>query len=400
MERIYMDHSATSPVSEQALEAMLPWFREEFGNPSAIYSYGQTGKNILEDCRKRMAACLGALQTEIFFTSGGTESDNWVIRGACRARGGRGRHIIASAIEHNAVLRTLAQMEQEGFEVTYLRPDARGQITPDQLEAAVRPDTILISIMLANNVVGTVLDVPALSRVAAANRIWFHTDAVQAVGHIPVRVRQLGVDFLSLSAHKFGGPKGVGALYCRLPNRLPPILTGGGQEKELRSGTENIPGIVGMTTALEESVRELPEESARLESMRDRLIRGACGIPGVALTGDPERRLPGFASFVVEGIGHSAHLVNALNERGICVSSGSACSAASREASHVLLALGYDHKSASGSLRVTLGRGNTPEQVERLLSLLPDVIAELCLEAKKEPVVAFGRRDRELGEDE
>ncbi len=398
MDRIYMDHSATTPMTEKALEAMLPWFREEFGNPSAIYSYGQTGKNILENCRKRMAGYLGALQTEIVFTSGGTESDNWVIRSAARARGNRGRHIITSAIEHNAVLRTLADLEREGCEVTYLRPDALGHITPGQLEAAIRPDTILITIMLANNVVGTVLDIPALSKVAAKHRIWMHTDAVQAVGHLPIRAHQLGVDFLSLSAHKFGGPKGVGALYCRLPNRLPPLLTGGGQEKELRSGTENIPGIVGMAAALEEAVADMEAERARLIGLRDRLIEGACAIPGVALTGDPVNRLPGFASFTVEGIGHSAHLVNALNEKGICVSSGSACSAASREASHVLLALGCDAKHAAGSLRVTLGRDNTPGQVEYLLEVLPDAVARLRLEAKKEPAVTFSHpsRDPEL----
>ena len=391
MDRIYMDHSATTPMTEKALAAMLPFFREEFGNPSAIYSYGQTGKNVLEDCRKRMAQCLGALQTEIFFTSGGTESDNWAIRSAVRARKNRGRHIITSAIEHNAVLRTLADLESEGYEVTYLRPDHFGQITPAQLEAAIRPDTILITIMLANNVVGTVLDIPALAKVAARHRIWMHTDAVQAVGHLPIRAHKLGVDFLSLSAHKFGGPKGMGALYCRLPNRLPPLLTGGGQEKELRSGTENIPGIVGMTTALEEAVEDMEEETARLIALREELIAGACAIPGVGLTGDPVRRLPGFASFTVEGIGHSVHLVNALNEKGICASSGSACSAASREASHVLLALGYDPRQAAGSLRVTLGRDNTPEQIKVLLQLLPDIIARLRLEAKKEPVVAFSR---------
>ena len=391
MEPVYMDYSATTPVSEKALAAMLPWFREEFGNPSAIYGYGQNGKNILEDCRKRMAKCLGVLSSEIYFTSGGTESDNWAIRSACKARSTRGRHIIASAIEHNAVLRTLADMENDGFSVTYLTPDRCGQITPDQLEAAIRPDTILVTIMLANNVVGTVLDIPALSRVTARHRIWFHTDAVQAVGHIPLKAHALGVDFLSLSAHKFGGPKGVGALYCRLPNRLPPLLTGGGQEKELRSGTENVPGIVGMTTALEESVADLEKESIRLAALRDRLIRGACAIPDVELTGDPVNRLPGFASFTVEGIGHSVHLVNALNEQGICVSSGSACSAASREASHVLLALGYDAALAALSLRITLGKDNTPEQVERVLSLLPDTIERLRLEAKKEPVVVFSR---------
>ena len=400
MERIYMDHSATTPVSERALEAMLPWFREEFGNPSAIYSYGQTGKNILEDCRKRMARCLGALQTEIVFTSGGTESDNWAIRGACRTRRSRGRHIITTAIEHNAVLRTLAELEEDGFTVTRLIPDRRGQITPEQLEAAIRPDTILITIMLANNVVGTVLDIPALSRVAAKHRIWFHTDAVQAAGHIRVNAHKLGVDFLSLSAHKFGGPKGVGALYCRLPNHLAPILTGGGQEKGLRSGTENIPGIVGMTAALEESVEELDSESARLTVLRDRLIEGACAIPGVSLTGDSVSRLPGFASFVVEGIGHSAHLVNALNEKGICVSSGSACSAASREASHVLLALGYGPEEASGTLRITLGRENTSEQVETLLSLLPDTVERLRREATKERPVLSSRPAKDWNPDE
>ena len=391
MDRIYMDHSATTPVTPKALEAMLPWFREEFGNPSAIYSFGQSGKNVLEDCRKRVAKCLGALQTEIFFTSGGTESDNWVIRGACRAKGARGRHIVTSAIEHNAVLRTLAQMEEDGFEVTYLKPDPMGRITPGQLEAAIRPDTILVSIMLASNVVGTILDIPSLAKVAAKHRVWFHTDAVQAVGHIPIRAHKLGVDFLSLSAHKFGGPKGVGALYCRLPNRLPPLLTGGGQEKELRSGTENIPGIVGMTTALEEAVSDLEEESARLSALRDRIIRELCAVPGVVLTGDPENRLPGFASFAVDGVGHSVHLVNALNEKGICVSSGSACSAASREASHVLLALGFDSRLSAGSLRITLGRDNTEEQADRLLSVLPDIIARQRLEAKKEPAVVFSR---------
>ena len=389
MERIYMDHSATTPMTEKALAAMLPFFREEFGNPSAIYSYGQTGKNVLEDCRKRMARCLGALQTEIYFTSGGTESDNWAIRSAARARASRGRHIITSAIEHNAVLRTLADLEREGYEVTYLRPDTLGHISPEQLEEAIRPDTILITIMVANNVVGTVLDIPALAKAAAKHRIWFHTDAVQAVGHLPIGAHKLGVDFLSLSAHKFGGPKGVGALYCRLPNGLPPLLTGGGQEKELRSGTENIPGIVGMTTALEEAVAVMEAESARLTALRERLVTGACAIPGVALTGDPVDRLPGFASFTVEGIGHSVHLVNALNENGICVSSGSACSAASREASHVLLALGYDAHQAAGSLRVTLGRDNTPEQIGYLLDVLPGIIAHLRVEAKKEPVVSF-----------
>ena len=384
-----MDHSATTPVTEKALEAMLPWFREEFGNPSAIYDYGQHAKNKLEDCRKRVAKCLGALQTEIFFTSGGTESDNWVIRSFCRANASKGRHIISSAIEHNAVLHTLIDLESDGFEVTYLKPDIMGRITPEQLESAIRPDTILITIMLANNVVGTVLDIQALAKTAAKYRIRFHTDAVQAVGHIPIKVRQLGVDFLSLSAHKFGGPKGVGALYCRMPNSLLPLLTGGGQERERRSGTENTAGIVGMTTALEEALEDMEQENARLSALRNRIIDGVCAIPGIALTGDPVNRLPGFASFTIEGIGHSAYLVNALNEKGICVSSGSACSAASREASHVLLALGYDTEHSAGSLRITLGSDNNEEQVEYLLSIFPDIVHGLRLEAIKNQTVIF-----------
>ena len=382
-----MDHSATTPVTEKALEAMLPWFRKEFGNPSAIYDYGQRAKNKMEECRKRIAKCLGALQTEIFFTSGGTESDNWIIRSFCRANASKGKHIISSAIEHNAVLHTLEDLESDGFEVTYLQPNQMGHITPEQLEEAIRPDTILISIMLANNVVGTILDIQSLAKTAAKHRIHFHTDAVQAVGHIPINVRQLSVDFLSLSAHKFGGPKGIGALYCRLPNSLLPLLTGGGQERERRSGTESIPGIVGMATALEEAIEDMEQENTRLTALRDRIIGEVCLIPGVALTGDPVRRLPGFASFTVDGIGHSAYLVNALNEKGICVSSGSACSAASREASHVLLALGYDVNHASGSLRITLGRDNNEEQVEYLLSILPDIVYRLRLEAKKNPTV-------------
>ena len=379
MDRIYMDHSATTPVTEKALEAMLPWFRGEFGNPSAIYDYGQRAKNKLEECRKSIAGCIGALPNEIFFTSGGTESDNWVIRSFCRANASRGRHIITTAIEHNAVLRTLEQMEQDGFEVTYLRPDKQGHITPEQLEAAIRPDTVLVTVMLANNVVGTVLDISALAKIAVAHRIKFHTDAVQAVGHIPVNARQLGVDFLSMSAHKFGGPKGVGALYCRIPNHLQAMLAGGGQERGMRSGTENIPGIVGMAAALEEAVANMEQENARLIPLRDRIIKEVCMIPGVELTGDPVSRLPGFASFSIEGIGHSVYVVNALNEKGISVSSGSACSASSREASHVLLALGYDAEHASGALRITLGRDNTEDQVSYLLSVLPDVIMQVRL---------------------
>ncbi|MBR6951839.1 MAG: cysteine desulfurase [Oscillospiraceae bacterium] len=383
---VYMDHAATTALSEKALEAMLPFFREEYGNPSAVYDLGQTAKNAMEKCRARMAACLGALPTEIFFTSGGTESDNWVLRGVCRAKRQKGRHVITTAFEHNAVLRTLEQMEQDGLEVTRLEPDRQGRITALQLEEAIRPDTVLISVMLANNVVGTVLDVPALARVARSRRVPFHTDAVQAVGHIPVDVRKLGVDFLSLSAHKFNGPKGVGAVYCRLPNRLPPLLTGGGQEKELRSGTENVPGIAGMTAALEEALAEMDGRTARLRRLQERMISGVLALPGIHLTGDPENRLPGFCSFIVEGIFHSVYLVNEMNERGFCVSSGSACSAASRASSHVLLALGYDKALAGAGLRITLGAENTERDVDRALTALREALEKV---RKEKPPGAF-----------
>ncbi|MBQ8973063.1 MAG: cysteine desulfurase [Clostridia bacterium] len=379
MKPIYMDHSATTPLSEGALNAMLPYMREQFGNPSAVYSYGQTAKNAVEKSRDRVAKAIGALRTEIFFTSGGTESDNWIIRSVARLKG-RG-HIITSAIEHNAVLRTLAQLEEDGYEVTYLAPDRLGQIAPEQLERAIRPDTILVSIMLANNVVGTVLNIRELAAVARRHRVLFHTDAVQAVGHIPVQVRSLGVDFLSISAHKFCGPKGVGAVFCRMPNKLPPLLTGGGQEKERRSGTENVPGIVGMAQALEEAVAALDCTVPRLNALRDRLIAGVTAIPGIALTGDPVRRLPGFASFTVSGVGHSVLLVNALNECGYCVSSGSACSASSKEASHVLLSLGYEQSEASSSLRITLGAENTEAEVDGVIEAIRRCVARLRTES-------------------
>lgn len=374
---IYLDHSATTAVSERALNAMLPYFREEFGNPSAIYGYGQNAKTAVEKCRDRVEKCLGALCSEVYFTSGGTESDNWAIRGACRFRQSRGKHIISTLIEHNAVRRTLEQMETEGYEVTWLRPDSLGQISPEQLEEAIRPDTVLVSIMMANNVVGTILNIKELVKVAHKHRVLFHTDAVQAVGHIPVNARELGVDLLSLSGHKFCGPKGVGALFCKIPYRLPPYIIGGGQEREARSGTENVPGIVGMTEALEEMTAAMQSNTAHLRAMEHYLTEKVLAIPGVSLSGDPDSRLPGFCSFVVDGIEHSVYLVNALNERGICVSSGSACSAASREASHVLTALGYGANQAGNSLRITLGPENTFEQLDIVVQALYEDIGKL-----------------------
>ncbi len=392
--RIYLDHAATTSLSRTAFEEMLPYFYEEFGNPSAIYSYGQTGKNAVEKCRERVAKALGALKTEIYFTSGGTESDNWAIRGVCRKQKEKGKHIISTQIEHNAVKKTLEQLEEDGFEVTYLKPDEKGQITPEQLEAAIREDTILVSIMLANNVVGTILDIESLVKVAHRHRILFHTDAVQAVGHIPMNVRKLGVDFLSISAHKFNGPKGVGILYSKIPYRLPAYLTGGGQEKEERSGTENVPGIVGMTRALEEAVAGLTGSQTYLEELADTLTEKILEIPGVYRTGDPDRHLPGFRSFVVEGITHSVLLVNALNEHGICVSSGSACSASSKEASHVLIAMGYGEKLAGNSLRLTLGMENTREE----MLLTANYLREAILNIREEQVTRAPRLEGRVKE--
>lgn len=374
--RIYLDHAATTPLSKAAFEEMLPYFMEEFGNPSAIYTYGQTGKNAIEKCRERAAKAIGALKTEIYFTSGGTESDNWAIRGICRSKKAKGKHIISTMIEHNAVKKTLEQLEEDGYEVTYLKPDEKGQISPEQLEEAIREDTILVTIMLANNVVGTVLNIQELAKTAHKHHILFHTDAVQAVGHIPVHVKKLGVDFLSISAHKFNGPKGVGILYCRLPYRLPAYLTGGGQEKEGRSGTENVPGIVGMTRALEEAVASVEENAAYLESIAEPMTEELLSIPGVIRTGDPDNHLPGFRSFVVEGIPHSVVLVNELNEHGICVSSGSACSASSREASHVLTAMGYEKHLAANTLRITIGPENTLEELMTTAELLKSAIVK------------------------
>ena len=380
MKTIYMDHAATTAMSKTALEEMLPYFAEEYGNPSAVYSYGQTGKNAIEKCRERIPKCIGAFKTEIYFTSGGTESDNWAIRSACRLRKNKGKHIISTEIEHNAVRKTLEQLMEDGYEVTFLKPDQTGQITAEQLEAAIRDDTVLISIMMANNVVGTILDIQSLEAVARKHRILFHTDAVQAVGHIPIEVHKLGVDFLSVSAHKFNGPKGVGILYCRIPTRLPAYLTGGGQEKEGRSGTENVPGIVGMTRALEEQTERMQSNMEYLYALSKRMDEKVLNIPGVLKTGDPEKRLPGLCSYVVEGIAHSVLLVNEMNTYGICISSGSACSAASQEASHVLLSLGIEKQLAGNSIRISLGMDNTEEDVDYAASMLEAAINKIRTE--------------------
>ncbi|MDR2484779.1 MAG: cysteine desulfurase [Treponema sp.] len=375
--KIYADNSATTAVSEKALSAMLPCFRENFGNPSAIYSYGQEAKNVLENSRKIIGKAIGALNNEIYFTSGGTESDNWAIYSACELKSKIGKHIVSTAIEHNAILRTLEKIQGLGYEITLLSPDKNGRISPEQLEKAIRNDTVLVSIMMANNVVGTVLPIKELCAVAHKHNIIFHTDAVQAAAHIPIDVRNLGVDLLSISAHKFHGPKGAGAMFLKIPLIPTAYITGGGQEKGRRSGTENVAGIAGMSAAIEEGVENLEGNAKYLTALRDKLIEYTLKIPGAYLTGDPVNRLPGHASFVFEGVKQSVYLINMLNDEGICASSGSACSASSKEAPHVLKSLGYDDEISHSALRISLSHYNTEKEIGIINEKLPRIITEL-----------------------
>ena len=376
---IYADHAATTAVTDTALAAMLPHFTRDYGNPSSLYRFAQEGKTHLEEARAQVAACLNAKPEEIYFTSGGTEADNWALRGVAELMALKGKktgHIITSAIEHHAILHTAQYLEKQGYEVTYLAVDREGLVDPAAVEQAIRPDTILISVMAANNEIGTIQPIAEIGAIARAHKVLFHTDAVQAVGHIPVDVEGWNVDLLSLSGHKFGGPKGIGALYMRKPLRLPALIQGGGQEKGRRSGTENVPGAVGMAAALKEAVDHLPEESARLTALRDKLIAGLSKLPYTSLTGHPSKRLPGTASFVFEGVEGEALLLH-LDAKGICASSGSACSSASLDPSHVLLSIGLPHAIAHGSLRLSLGPDNTEEEVDYILKEVPAVVAYL-----------------------
>ncbi len=376
---IYADHAATTAVTDTALAAMLPHFTRDYGNPSSLYRFAQEGKTHLEQARAQVAACLNAKPEELYFTSGGTEADNWALRGVAELMALKGKktgHIITTAIEHHAVLHTAQYLEKLGYEVTYLPVDGDGLVDPAAVEQAIRPDTILISVMAANNEIGTIQPIAEIGAIARAHKVLFHTDAVQAVGHIPVDVEAWNVDLLSLSGHKFGGPKGIGALYMRKPLRLPALIQGGGQEKGRRSGTENVPGAVGMAAALKEAVDRLPEESARLATLRDKLIAGLSALPYTRLTGHPVKRLPGTASFVFEGVEGEALLLH-LDAKGICASSGSACSSASLDPSHVLLTIGLPHAIAHGSLRLSLGPDNTEGDVEYMLKEVPAVVEYL-----------------------
>lgn len=373
---IYADNAATTKLSPVALEAMMPYLTGEYGNPSSLYRFAGAARKALEEARADIAACLNAEPGEIVFTSGGTESDNWALRGVAEALGKRGRHILVSAIEHHAILHTAHWLKKQGFEVEELPVDGDGKVLPEKLEKAIRPDTILVSIMLANNEIGTIQPIKELAAIAHAHKAVFHTDAVQAVGHIPVDVKDLGVDLLSLSSHKFHGPRGTGVLYVKKGTPILPFIHGGGQEKNRRSGTENVAGVVGMAAALKEQTANMEKEADRLTALRDRLIDGLLKLPKSRLTGHPTDRLPSIASLVFECIEGESILLQ-LDARGICCSSGSACSSTSLEPSHVLLAIGLPHEIAHGSVRLSLGEDTTEADVDAIIENLTQVVNNL-----------------------
>lgn len=374
---IYADHAATTPTSPAAVQAMLAAMKDTWGNPSSLHTVGQQAAEALAGARARIAARLGCAPQEVIFTSGGTEADNQALRSAACQGAARGKkHIISTAFEHHAVLHTLDKLAAEGFEITLLPVGEKGLVTPDQLRDALRPDTCLVSIMYANNEIGTIQPIRELGAVCRAAGVVFHTDAVQAVGHLPINVAADNIDMLSLSAHKFGGPRGVGALYARKGLRVEPLLCGGAQERGRRAGTENLPGILGMAAALDEACGAMAEVTARLVPLRDELIAGLSQIPHGALNGDAVQRLPGNVSFCFEGI-EGESLLLLLDDKGICASSGSACTSGSLDPSHVLLAIGRVHDVAHGSLRLTLGPDATREEVQYLINAVTDAVAYL-----------------------
>jgi cysteine desulfurase len=375
---IYLDHAATTPLAPEVLTAMLPFLGERFGNASSLYGLGRESRRAVEGARELAGAFFGCRPQEICFTSGGSESDNLALRGVMAAQRDRGNHLITTAVEHDAVLRTARALERQGFQVTFLAPDRSGRIHVEQVREAITDRTTLISVMHGNNEVGTVQPVAAIGALARERGILFHTDAVQSVGQLPTDVRELRCDLLSMSAHKIYGPKGAGLLYARMGIGLQPQLTGGDQEFDRRAGTENVPGIVGLARALELAHASLAaDEPRRIAALRDRLIAGVLReVPDTDLTGHPECRLPNNASFRFRGIEGEPLLLN-LDMRGICGSSGSACATGTIEPSHVLLAMGYRRAEAHGALRLTLGRENTVEEVERVIAALPPLVQSL-----------------------
>ena len=375
--QIYADNAATTKMSRASIDAMLPYMETYYGNPSSLHSVGQRAAEALADARARIAARLGCQPREITFTSGGSEADNQALISAARLGEKKGKkHIISTAFEHHAVLHTLEKLKKEGFEVELLPVGSTGTVTAAQVAAAIRPDTCLVSVMYANNEIGSVMPIAEIGSVCRAAGVLFHTDAVQAAGHLPINVKEQNIDMLSLSGHKFHGPKGIGALYARQGILLTPVIEGGAQERGKRAGTENIPAIVGMAAAFDEACEHMAENTAYISALRDRLIAGLSPIPHSALNGDPVNRLPGNVHFCFEGI-EGESLLLLLDARGICASSGSACTSGSLDPSHVLLAIGRPHEIAHGSLRLTLCETNTAEEVEYMLHAIPEVVSYL-----------------------
>lgn len=377
MKRIYLDYAATTPVHPEVIKAMLPYFSDAFGNPSSLYSYGLEARQAIETARNKVAESIGAKNEEIVFTGGGSEADNSAIKGVADANGRMGNHIITSVIEHHAVLVTFKFLEKRGFKVTYLPVDKYGLVDPESVRKAITDKTILISIMHANNEIGTLQPIGEIGKIARKAKIYFHTDAVQTVGHIPVNVNELKVDMLSFSAHKLYGPKGVGVLYIRKGTKVTSLIHGGEQEQGRRAGTENVPGIVGLGKAIELAGLDIANETARLITLRNVLIKGILEkIEHSRLNGHPEQRLPNNVNVSVDFIEGESTCLN-LDLEGICISTGSACSSSDAEPSHVLLAIGLSHEQARSSLRFTMGRLTTAEDIERVLEVLPRTVARL-----------------------
>lgn len=377
MPRIYADNAATTKISQTAMKAMISAMENSYGNPSSMHQIGMAANDALQTAREQIARCLGCMPKEIFFTSGGTESDNQAIVSAAMLGAKQNkRHIISTAFEHHAVLHTLRRLKEQGFEIQLLDVGAEGHITAAQVEDAIRPDTCLVTVMFANNEIGSVLPIAEIGEVCRAHGVLFHTDAVQAAGHIPVNVKKQNIDMLSLSAHKFHGPRGIGALYVKRGIELTSLMEGGGQERGKRPGTENLPAIMGMAAALKEECTLMEQNEAKVTAMRDRLIQGLSQIPYSILNGSREKRLPGNVNFCFEGVSGESLLL-LLDSRGICASSGSACASGALDPSHVLLSLGLAPEIAQGSLRISLDISNTEEEIDYMLEVIPQVVEQL-----------------------
>ena len=377
MRTVYADNAATTPVSPHVVDEILPYFTEHFGNPSSLYTIGQTAHRAVTKARQQVADALGAEQSEIYFTSGGSEADNWAIRGAAALGAKKGKkHIITSKIEHHAVLHTCAALEKQGFTVTYLDVYENGIVKVEDVEKAITDDTCLVTIMYANNEIGTIQPIAEIGKLCHEKGVLFHTDAVQAVGHVKINVKEQNIDMLSLSGHKFHAPKGIGALYCKKGLRLPNLIEGGAQESGRRAGTENVPGIVGLGVAITDMVSHIDENAKKVSALRDRLFEGASKISHSRINGDRERRLPGNFSMCFEGV-EGESLLLMLDAKGISASSGSACTSGSLDPSHVLLAIGLPHEVAHGSLRLSISENNTEEDIDYILKVLPPIIKRL-----------------------